>query len=89
MGTVNGKLYYTGWGFPAMELFDNPDNIAHGEIIALAEADRPTIDCLESAHLYQRVEATVSTEVGTEFPVYCYIIEHLPPSAIRKDVCPS
>lgn len=45
--TVNGKLYDTGWGFPAMQLSDNPDDIVHGEIITLPEADLPAIDRLE------------------------------------------
>lgn len=84
--TVNGKLYDTGWGFPAMQLSDNPDDIVHGEIINLPEADLPAIDRLEGVpRLYQRVEVMAVSEAGTESAAYCYVMEHLPPGAIRKN----
>lgn len=84
--TVNGRLYDTGWGFPAMQLSDNPDDIVHGEIITLPEADLPAIDRLEGVpRLYQRIEVMVMSETGTESAAYCYIMEHLPPGAIRKE----
>ncbi len=83
--TVNGKLYDTGWGFPAMQLSDNPEDIVHGEIITIPEADLPAIDRLEGVpRLYQRVEAIAVSEAGTKSTTYCYVMEHLPPGAIRK-----
>ena len=55
--TVNGRLYDTGWGFPAMQLSRNPGDIVRGEIITIPEADLPAIDFLEGVpRLYQRVE---------------------------------
>lgn len=83
--TVNGILYDTGCGFPAMQLSDNPDDLVHGEIITLPEADLPAIDRLEGVpRLYQRIEVRAESEAGTESAAYCYVMEHLPPGAIRK-----
>lgn len=84
--TVNGKLYDTGWGFPAMQLSDKPDDIVHGEIITIPEADLPAIDRLEGVpRLYQRVKAMAVSEAGTKSTTYCYVMEHLPPGAIRRE----
>ena len=86
LATVNGRLYDTGWGFPAMQLSDNPDDIVHGEIITIPEADLPAIDRLEGVpRLYQRVEIRAVSEDGTKSTAYCYVMEHLPPGAIRKE----
>lgn len=86
LATVNGRLYDTGWGFPAMQLSDNPDDIVHGEIITIPEADLPAIDRLEGVpRLYQRVEVMAVSDAGTESAAYCYVMEHLPPGAIRKE----
>ena len=83
--TVNGKLYDTGWGFPAMQLSDNPDDIVQGKIIIIPKADLPAIDRREGVpRLYQRIEVMAMSEAGTESLVYCYVMERLPPSAIRK-----
>ena len=84
--TVNGKLYDTGWGFPAMQLSDDLDDIVHGEIVTLPEAALPAIDRLEGIpRLYQRVEAIAVSEAGTKSTTYCYVMEHLPPGAIRRE----
>ena len=87
---VNGKLYDTGWGFPAMQLSDNPDDIVHGEIITIPEADLPAIDHLEGVpRLYQRVEVMTVSEAGTESFAYCYVMKYLPSRAIRINDWPS
>lgn len=73
--TVNGKLYDTGYSFPAMQLSDNSADIVHGEIITLPEADLPAIDRLEGVpRLYHRVETTATTASGTQIPVHCYVM---------------
>ena len=83
--TVNGKLYDTGWGFPAMQLSGNPSDIVHGEIITIPEDDLPAVDFLEGVpRLYQRVEVMAVSEAETESAAYCYVMEHLPPGAVRK-----
>jgi len=83
---IRGVLYDTGWGFPAMQLSDDPDDIVHGEIVTLPEAALPAIDRLEGIpRLYQRVEAIAVSEAGTKSTTYCYVMEHLPPGAIRRE----
>lgn len=83
--TVNGRLYDTGWGFPAMQLSRNPGDIVRGEIITIPEADLPAIDFLEGVpRLYQRVEVMAVSKDGITVDAYCYVMENLPPEAIRK-----
>lgn len=74
--TIRGVLYDTGWGFPAMQLSDNPDDLVHGEIITLPEADLPAIDRLEGVpRLYQRVEVMAVSDAGITISAFCYVME--------------
>ncbi len=83
--TVNGKLCDTGWGFPAMQLSGNPSDIVHGEIITIPEDDLPAIDFLEGVpRLYQRVEVMAVSKEGITVSAFCYVMEKLPPGAVRK-----
>jgi gamma-glutamylcyclotransferase (GGCT)/AIG2-like uncharacterized protein YtfP len=69
--TINGQLYDTGWGYPAL-IEEKGEQLVNGELYRVSAEQLKSLDRLEdyeengTSNLYERIITTVSTESGEQ-----------------------